>query len=87
MNCESVTRADGLFEELAGSVDCIPRGEYCYTLLGVEHRFDGLPVIKTKPCPYFAFISGEAGAYCAFTGAKGDVLLADSCKVCGQNET
>ncbi len=82
---ESVARANRAFEDFHGVVDVIPHGPFCYTIVAIEERAGELPVIKTKSCPYFASI-GEDGNYCAFTKIETDLLLSDSCKVCGVND-
>lgn len=82
---ESVARADAAFLELNGVTNVIPPGPYCYRLTGIEPGRDGVPVLKTRHCVYFAGLGGD-GAYCAFTKVRDDVLLSDSCKICGANE-
>ena len=66
----------------------IPIGDYCYTLLSVEERPDGLPILHTKTCPFFVRIDKDR-AFCSYIGYKNsidDVLLFDDVKCCGINE-
>jgi hypothetical protein len=82
---ESVVRANAAFESLQGASTVIPEGPYCYAIVAIENRDGNSPVIKTKSCPYLAS-TGDYGNYCAFTKITDDLLLWDSCKVCGVND-
>ena len=66
----------------------IPKGDYCYTILGKE-TIDGKIFIKKRPCPFFERLpmekDGYTPAYCSFLKEKDPVLLDDRCKICGIN--
>lgn len=61
----------------------IPEGLYCYSYTGETKIYKGYKYPKTKPCPYFKYVNGEA--FCDFLKVD-DYLLEDQVKICGVNE-
>ena len=57
----------------------IPEGLYCYTTMKIIFSKSGFRM-KVKYCPYLNLKKSK----CKLTGIK-DILLSDSCKVCGIN--
>ena len=57
----------------------IPSGKYCYEIEDIKYK--KFPMIKTKNCPYYVFLSGEEG-HCE----KLNIEINDCCKECGINE-
>lgn len=65
----------------------IPRGLYCYEITGSSMR-GGMPVIRTRVCPYWYGSSDRTAAKCRHPGSSGwstDPLLDDQIKACGLN--
>lgn len=75
------------------SLEVIPHGPYCYTILNAPHRPIKAPwVIQTKLCPYWSLNKEkpeQMNGYCSYL-EKGDWedgvdLLWDQVKNCGVN--
>ena len=70
----------------------IPYGEYCYRLIQVIQRKDGLPKLEVEMCPYWYRNEYDCGDCQLMDGLNGendgefDCLLDDQCKCCGVNE-
>jgi hypothetical protein len=62
----------------------IPAGSYCYQLLEVVERPGQFPLLRTRPCGHFEKV-GETNR-CNLLAVQDDLLLDDSCKICGLNE-
>lgn len=71
----------------------IPKGDYCYKIRKIVYRKDGMPILKTRRCPYWCWdekYPEEEVGYCKLLG-YGDMdgnggLLFDQIKECGINE-
>lgn len=82
--------ADAEHARLGGDESVIPDGMYCYTSAGWSTTAEGLPVMHTKLCPYWALDDSrerQGNGYCAKlkTGdwIDGWGLLWDQVKECG----
>lgn len=62
----------------------IPAGPYCYQLLEVVNRPGQFPLLRTRPCSHFDTV-GET-TRCSLLNIQDDILLSDSCKICGIND-
>lgn len=62
----------------------IPKGPYCYQLLEVVDRPEQFPILRTRACSHIQTV-GESKR-CNLLGVEGDILLDDSCKICGIND-
>lgn len=69
---------------IASSDVFIPAGPYCYQLLEVVNRLGQVPLLRSRPCSHFEKV-GETSR-CNLLGVQGDLLLDDSCKICGLND-
>lgn len=69
---------------VASSDVFIPAGPYCYQLLEVVNRPGQFPLVRTGPCSHFEKV-GETSR-CNLLGVHDDLLLDDSCKICGLND-
>ncbi len=81
----------------------VPHGEYCYTPAGIVAKADGMPVLKTHPCPYMKGRKDwpeQKSGYCRLLKVgdnsqgrdrdgrlRSTMLLWDSVKACGINLT
>ena len=72
----------------------IPKGVYCYEILSFGKGENGMPVAKTRLCPYWDRDESkpeQSNGYCWYI-EKGDweedgtFLLWDQCKECGIND-
>lgn len=83
--------ADAEYERLGGDESVIPDGLYCYTPAGWSTTEAGLPVLHTKPCPYWGLDPDreyQGNGYCAKMKSgdwqdEGPGLLWDQVKCCG----
>lgn len=86
--------ADARHAMVNGDERIIPEGGYCYSVLGLVEDENGLPVMKTKPCPYWGRDKDQleqSDGYCAKLKSGdwhqgGTILLWDMVKECGINE-
>lgn len=62
----------------------IPSGQYCYQLIEVVDRPGQLPLLRTRPCDYLQRV-GETNR-CNLLRVQDDLLLDDSCKICGLDD-
>jgi hypothetical protein len=83
--------ADTRHAELKGDESVIPKGLYCYDVIGhIPATEDQPPRRQIKPCPYWG--KDDAGhGYCAKLQASdgdpdGTMLLFDQVKECGIND-
>jgi hypothetical protein len=81
--------ADAEYERLGGDEAVIPDGPYCYTALEWSTTDDGIPVLRTKLCPYWAIDEAherQDNGYCAKLKSgdweDGWGLLFDQVKAC-----
>lgn len=90
----SPAAADARYAELGGDESVIPKGSYCYNIVGFEPGDEGQPPrIKTQTCPYWATRQDapeQAYSYCAKLKSgdweeDGPFLLWDQVKECGVN--
>lgn len=70
--------------EIASADIFIPAGPYCYQLLEIVKRPGHPPLLRTKPCSHFENV-GET-TRCNLLDVEDDLLLSDSCKICGLND-
>ena len=61
--------------------DTIPRGLYCYEIKSIEKREGDFPLIKTRYCDHFEFVSDDPAesGYCHLFKCS----VMDCCKECG----
>lgn len=86
--------ADARHAMVNGDERIVPEGGYCYSVLGFVEGENGMPVMKTKPCPYWGFDKDQpeqSGGYCAKLKSGdwhqgGTILLWDMVKECAINE-
>jgi hypothetical protein len=82
--------ADAEFARLGGDESVIPEGPYCYTALNWSTTSEGLPVLHTRLCPYWAVDEKrerQDNGYCAKLKSgdweDGWGILWDQVKACG----
>ena len=68
----------------------IPKGDYCYKIIGSYRNADRQLILKTRICPYWKRrevkgYDGEFEGYCIFLESS-DALIDDQCKCCGIRE-
>ena len=67
----------------------VPKGDYCYKIIWIEHPNDKPPITHTKICPYWkirkVFGWDEEDGYCTLLDLS-DCLIWDQCKSCGIRE-
>ena len=63
----------------------VPRGLYCYEILGTFLTEDNKSGVRTQLCPYWKKCSaiGEDIIWCFLLDEGNDPLLDDQCKICG----
>ena len=61
----------------------IPKGSYCYKIIKITYREDGMPLLKTRTCDYYDY-RGDGEAWCRLMNE--DISLWDMCKMCGKRE-
>jgi hypothetical protein len=72
-------------------IDKVPRGRYCYRLLGVVSVAGGSPAVQTDPCPFWTFDANQPKherGICSLMGLRdwesdNLTLLWDQVKECG----
>lgn len=92
MSKYTISAAETFRSEHGHDASFIPQGVYCYSDLSITYDEKGMPVFRSKVCPYWAIDKDreeQSNGYCAFIGAgdwfdcSGSSLLWDQVKECG----